>query len=524
MPWRLFTRDQAWLLPPALDELLADDHPARFVAAFVDNLDRDVWAELGIGLDGEEVGAPAYHPRALLSVWLYGFTTGVRSSRKLEGACRDQVPCLWLTGWQQPDHNTLWRFYQSHRQAMRALLKQTIGTAVELGLVDLAVQAVDGTKVQGNAAGNRTYDSNGLRKLLERTEAAISELEAQNEGGYDPPAPHLPESLRRAEDRRTQVRAAMDRLASREGVQRVNLTDGDAELMKGRHGIMPSYNAQAVVSPLDPVRAGRTGLFITAAGVTTAADDYDQLIPMLEQAEEMTGKRAGVTLADGGYHSGPNLQSCAERGQTIVMPEGQREAMKGPYFKDRFEHDAATNSYTCPQGQRLLFRGLRWHKGTGYMRAYRATGAACRVCPAFGICTKDGRWGRTIWIGPYDRFLRGHREWMTTAEARTFRKRRKELSEPVFGIMKEQMGARRFLLRGLVNVGAEFALLATAFNLRSLWRVRATRPPRHSPHKPLPGPSLARHSRRRPQLLTSPPTLTRAAQYQLAHVKVFLHF
>jgi transposase len=90
-----------------LDELLADDHPARFVAAFVDNLDRDVWAELRIGLDGEEVGAPAYHPRALLSVWLYGFTMGMRSSRKLEGACRDQVSFLWLTGWQQPDHNTL---------------------------------------------------------------------------------------------------------------------------------------------------------------------------------------------------------------------------------------------------------------------------------------------------------------------------------------------------------------------------------------------------------------------------------
>ncbi len=370
MPWRPITRDQGWLLPPTLDELLLDDHPARFVATFVDNLDQCVWAELRIALDGEEVGAPAYHPRALLSVWLYGFTTGVRSSRKLEAACRDQVPCLWLTGWQHPDHNTLWRFYKVHRQAMRALLKQTIGTAVELGLVDLAVQAVDGTKVQGNAAGDRTYDTAGLRRLLERTEAAIAEMEAQNEGGSDCPAPHLPESLRRAEDRRAQVRAAMDRLASREGARRVNLTDGDAELMKGRHGILPGYNAQAVVSPLDPARAGRTGLFITAADVATAADDYDQLIPMLEQAEEMTGERVRVTLADGGYHSGPNLKSCAERGQTIVMPGGQREDMKGPYFKDRFEYGPATDSYTCPQGRQLPFRGFRRHKGTGYTRAY----------------------------------------------------------------------------------------------------------------------------------------------------------
>ena len=82
--------------------------------------------------------------------------TGIRSSRKLEAACRDQVPYLWLTGWQHPDHNTLWRFYQAHRHAMRKLLKYTVATAVELELIDLAVQAVDGTKIAANAARDRT--------------------------------------------------------------------------------------------------------------------------------------------------------------------------------------------------------------------------------------------------------------------------------------------------------------------------------------------------------------------------------
>ena len=159
MPLRPLNREQAWLLPPTLGELIPDNHPARFVAAFVDALDRAAWVELGIGPDGQPLGAPAYHPRALLSVWLYGFMTGIRSARKLEAACRDQVSYLWLTGWQHPDHNTLWRFYQAHRQAMQKLLKYTVATAVELGLVDLAVQAVDGTKIAANAAGDRTYDS-----------------------------------------------------------------------------------------------------------------------------------------------------------------------------------------------------------------------------------------------------------------------------------------------------------------------------------------------------------------------------
>ena len=95
---------------PTLDELVPEDHPVRFVAAFVDGLDRGEWEEMGVCLDGDPLGAPAYHPRALLSVWVYGFMTGVRSTRKLEAACRDQIPYLWLTGWQHPDHNTLWRF------------------------------------------------------------------------------------------------------------------------------------------------------------------------------------------------------------------------------------------------------------------------------------------------------------------------------------------------------------------------------------------------------------------------------
>ena len=181
MPLRPLNREQSWLFPPTLDELLPDDHPARFVAEFVDGLDRSQWTEMGVSVEGETLGAPAYHPRALLSVWLYGFMTGVRSSRKLEAACRDQIPYLWLTGWQHPDHNTLWRFYQAHRRAMRTLMKCSVGTAVEMGMVDLAVQAVGGTKVQGNASRNRTYDAKGLQKLLDRAETAIAELEAQNQ-------------------------------------------------------------------------------------------------------------------------------------------------------------------------------------------------------------------------------------------------------------------------------------------------------------------------------------------------------
>jgi transposase len=473
MPLRSFNREQIWLLPPTLGELVPTDHPARFIAEFVDSLDQDNWTQLGVSLEGEALGSPAYHPRALLSVWLYGFMTGVRSSRKLEAACRDQVSYLWLTGWQHPDHNTLWRFYQTHRQAMRQLLKYTIATAVELKLIDLAVQAIDGTKVSGNAARDRNYDASELERLLERAEKAIAEMEAQNESGEDAAPPRLPEELQQAQTLRQQIKKAMNHLEQHPHLKRVNLTDEDAQLMKGRDGIITGYNAQAMVSPVAAKTAKVSGMLITATNVVNTAADFGQLASMLEKAEELTGDRVPVTLADGGYHSVANLDTGQKRGQTLVMTEHYAKAAKDPYFKDQFLYETETDSYLCPKGHHLSFQGLRRGKGPnpGQYRVYYALRAVCRSCPAYGVCTKDKHGGRTLWIGSSDKLLNEHRQWMKTYEARNLYARRQQLSEPVFGILKDQMGARRFLLRGLANVRAEFTLLATAFNLRTLSKV-----------------------------------------------------
>ena len=109
------------------------------------------------------------------------------------------------------------------------------------------------------------------------------------------------------------------------------------------------------------------------------------------------------------------------------------------------------------------------------MWLYRASGAVCRECPAFGVCTKDRRKGRALHLGPHDSVLREHRTWMETGEAKGMYDRRKQLVEPIFGIIKEQLGARKFLLRGLANVSAEWTVLATAFNLRTLWKAWRSR-------------------------------------------------
>lgn len=465
MPLRSLNREQVWLFPPTLDELIPEDHPARFVAAFVDTLEQSFWSGMGIGLRGDPMGAPAYHPRALLSVWLYGFMTGTRSSRKLEAACRDQLSYLWLTGWQHPDHNILWRFYQAHREAMKALFKQTVLTAVKIGLVDLAVQAVDGTKIAGNASKDRTYDAKRLQQLLERTEAAIANLEEQNEQGNDPPPAHLPQQLAHKQKLQDEVKAAMEQLAAEEGSKNINLTDGDTKLMKGRQGIVPGYNLQAVVSPVKATEG--TGRMIIAAEVVQDQNDMAQLAPMLKQSEETTGERPDMFIADAGYCSGSNLQTCAEIGQVIAMSISQQPGQKQPYHKDNFSYDMNTDSYICPCGQTLRFTGIKRKRNK---RLYRASKAICEKCSAFGVCTKDRRQGRALEIGPHESVVQRHREWMETEEAKSVMRRRKALPEPVFGILKEQQAARKFLLRGLSNVKAEAKLLATAFNLRTLCR------------------------------------------------------
>ena len=487
MPLRDMGREQMWMLPPTLDELLSLDHPARFVAEFVDAVGRDAWAELGVDIDGDVLGAPAYHPRALLGVWLYGFMTGVRSCRKLEVACRDQIPYLWLTGWQHPDHNTLWRFYKGHRQAMRKLFERTVRTAVAMELVDLAVQAVDGTKVVANASVNRSYDAEGLGGLLDRLERAIADLEAQNEAGEDVSAVHLPEKLADKELLREQVKQAVSDVTSQKRHKRINLTDPEARLMKGRQGIVAGYNAQAMVSATK-TEEGTAGMLVTAVDVVDQANDNSLLAPMVEQAEETTGTKSQMTLADAGYFSSSQLAECDRRGQQVVVSEARQRFLKDPYHKDRFTYDERSDSFTCPQGQTVAFVRIQHANGVP-LRLYRASGAVCQACPAFRECTKAREIGRSLAIGPHDAVLRRHRAWMSTSVAKEAYRLRKQLVEPVFGIIKEQQGARRFLLRGLANVAAEWTMLATAFNLRTLWRVwSSSRALSHPFHGPKPSP------------------------------------
>jgi transposase len=436
----------------------------RFVAAYLDSLEAVDWDHLGIDRTPRAHGASRYHPQILMGIWIWGFMQGIRSSRKLEAACVERLDYRWLSGQQTPDHNTLWRFYQAHRAGMRYLLTHSVQLAVKAGLVDLALQAIDGSKVAGNAAKDRTYDGAGIDRLIERVERALADLEAQNTSGGESAPPRLPPALSDPAALRARLR---DLQARRPVSGRTNLTDPDARLLPTRGGYLVGYNCQAMVSPL-ATTIGHPGRVITAVAVGQAIDDRPHLVPLMEQAHAATGGAAAVTLADGGYHAAHTLQAVGTR--CVVIPEGQH--ITAPYHREQFRHDVEHDTLTCPRGQTLTYR---FTKGDG-RRLYRAQAAICRACPAFGTCTTNARQGRSVECGPGDAVLGAHRRWMATEAAQTLYRRRQGLIEPVFGILKEQRGGRRLLLRGLTAVTSEWTLLAAAFNLRTLARLWQQQP------------------------------------------------
>ncbi len=466
MPWRELQREQGWLMPPTLEELLPEDHPARVVAAFVDSLTSSEWSEFGIDLRGRRMGARAYHPRALLGVWLYGFMNGVRSTRKLEAACREQLPYLWLAGGQRPDHNTLWRFWQQHRLGLRSLLAKTVRAIARLDLIDRSVQAVDGTKIAAPASNRWTLSREQVDRWAERAARLVERLDPISaEGNADRPG--LDAELREARQLLAKLRVAQDQLRrSRQNF--VSLVDADARLMRRAHGgSLTGYNAQAVAVRMRGEEAD--SLVLLAAEVSQQPADNGELPRMVDAAAE-AGVRAEMTVADAGYFTAATLDELRRREMPVALPEG-RSFPDHPFHWRHFRYDAVRDEYTCPEGETLVKRQTKYTRQTP-AQLYGAEPEVCRACRAFGVCTTS-QFGRTITVSEQARALEQHRRWMGSREAQDALSKRPALIEPVFAIIKERQAGRSFLLRGIEAVEAEWSLLATAFNLRALskhWR------------------------------------------------------
>src|ERR1017187_8725459 len=293
---------QQFLLPPALEDWVPADHPARFLREFVEQQDLP---SLGFLMPAGVEGRPPYAPSLLLKIWLYGYFHRIRSTRKLEAACREHLSLLWLTGLIQPDHNSLWRFWRDNKVALRQIFKRTLQVAARTGAVGLALQALDGTKIQAACSGPKGWSKPYMEKLLAQLDTALEEIELQvlaENADADEPGYRLPAGLTERQALRAEIKKGLAQLQA-DGRHHYHPVEPEARRMKVGDTNRYAYNAQALADQ----KAG----VIVACEAPRQETDGGQLVPMIEQARENLDAAAQdtLTVADTGYGCGADLQA-----------------------------------------------------------------------------------------------------------------------------------------------------------------------------------------------------------------------
>jgi transposase len=431
--FRPIDRDTGFLLPPSVDEWLPQKHLARFVVEVIDGLDLRAMSGSYRGS-----GSASYHPALLLGILVYGYATGVFSSRKLERASHDSVAFRFIAANEHPDHDTIAAFRRRFLKEIEGLFVQVLLLAREMGLLKLGTVALDGTKIHANASRHSALSYEHAGKIEAQLKAEVSELMAKAEAADQADVPDgmsIPDELARREERLGKLALARAKIAARakERFEReaaehqaklaareaktkasgkkpggrppepptvgplptdqINLTDEDSRIMPPAFagaglaggGFEQCYNAQAAVAA--------DSLLVVASDVVQAANDKQQLEPMLGRITALP-EGLGVPetlLADNGYFSATNVAACAAAGMEPLIALGRQS--HHPSLSERF--------------------------------------AAAPPAPE----------------NPTPVEAMAHR--LQTPEGKKLYGLRKHTPEPVFGIIKSVLGFRQFLLRGL---------------------------------------------------------------------------
>jgi transposase len=449
---------KTYLFPPSFEDFLPEDHPARFIRALVEHL----MPSVGLSWKDEDGdGRPTYAAGLLLRVWLYGYLHNIRTVRKLEAACRENIGLLWLTGMNAPDHNTLWRFWRMNQKTIGRVFRETVRLAVEAGMVGLALHAVDGTKIQAKASTHTVWDREDLEKFVVRVDQKVAALEteiARHDGGEDE-GYRLKKELTDRQTLRVVIEEKLQMLASHERTV-MNPNEPEARMMKTSSGTRLGYNGQIVVDD-------KKGLIVAEQLLT---DPFDQgaLMPVLDRVEEQFGKTAENTVADGGYNTEQTLVEAQERNRSITVAAGPADAESHPdeaYHPSRFTYDAENDQFVCPRGERLGFDQLKKKKHDRTVRVYRCTVGA--TCPVAAQCTNAKR-GRTIERSPNHEIVERHRQRRRSEEGRERLKRRSTTGERPFAVIKRLLDFVRFRGGGLANAAAEWTWICLTHNLKIL--------------------------------------------------------
>jgi len=443
-------RDQTLLLPPDIRDWVPKDDLVHFIITAVDSMDSSLFR-----LNKRARGCEEYPPPMMLSLLIYSYANGIFSSRKIERATYRDIGVRYLTGNTHPDHDTICKFRRDNFNLVAECFVKVLELARELGVLRVGKVSVDGTKLKANASKykNVRYDRAG--ELIVQLKLEVQELldKAEQQDREDSPdGQNLPEELSHKESLKRKLEAARKRIESRAQAQaeaeraeyeskvqrrdsrkgrskgkqikkpkptpepktQDNLTDPDSRLMRKnkRNAFEQSFNGQAVVD-------ADGSQLILGTRITQCPSDRNELVHDIQAIPESIGCPE-VVLADNGYLCESQVAELQEKQNIEVYVSVGSE---DKYF--RRKHDFRPSSKKEKKPPRI-----------------RST------------------------------FVKAMKEKMCTEKAKEIYRLRKQTVEPVFGIIKKQMGFNQFFLRGLEKVNGEWKLIALAYNFKRLWNIQ----------------------------------------------------
>jgi transposase len=457
MAYRYGDRFQLGLFPRSIEDYVAPSDPVRAYDAFVEALDFNA---LEIEIDPNQVGNSEYDPKAMLKLFVYGYSYGTKSSRKLEREIHHNLSFIWLMGGLKPDHKTIAEFRRKNKKALKKVLRQCARMCLKLDLIGGNVLFVDGAKIRANAGRAQTHDQayyeqhlseidRRIEQLVEESEK-IDEMEESQKSWVE-----MEHELTQKKQLKDKVQEALKAMKET-GRDQINLTDPDCALMHGIQGSHASYNVQSVVDE-------KHGLIVHVEAVNETSD-VNQFAQQIDQANDVLEKPCEAACADAGYADTQELQKIDAKGIKVVVPS-QRQALheeEGPFSKSHFRYDQEQDCYWCPEGHRLSYVGT--DKGSG-KRHYQITSKKiCQRCVHYGECT-EAKKGRKIIRLPLEEIKERLEAQYGEASSQEIYAKRKARVEHPFGHIKRNLKTDGFLLRGRTGVNAETSLLATCFNL-----------------------------------------------------------
>ena len=451
-------RGQSQLLPPSVEEYVADNAPVRFIDEFVDRLDL---VALGFGRTRPaETGRPPYDPRDLLKLYGYGYLNRVRSSRRLEAEAKRNLEVIWLLRGVRPDFKTIADFRKDNKACFKGVLREFNLLCRQLELFGAELVAIDGAKFKAVNSPKRHYSAEQLQELVAQIEARIEDylgrLDTEDAATAELPAgptrAELQAKIATLQERRGGYQEFQKNLAET-GQTEISLTDPDS---RGQKKVGVGYNVQVAVDAKHDL--------IVEAQVVQDQNDLGQLHPMATAAQAALGVEKLPTVADAGYHEAVQLEKCEAAGIETYVPAsegtaGQALGGRAVYPKSAFTYDAARDIYRCPAGQELSpgYSG----ECRGKARDYYYNVAACGACAQRAQCTT----AKHRKISRLENEAVVERQAARVAAKPEVVAERKTIVEHVFGTLRLG-GHDEFLCRGLEMVRAEFSLSALSYNLR----------------------------------------------------------